>query len=98
MEFADQRVTDYENDDKIPKYLKMKEYKKDDSVIRIKVVERFYRWWIRTSNEFRNAVIPLFGCVFFTLFIYNLSVFLYEKEENVFFFYLIIVKIKSLNS
>ena len=26
VEFADHRVTDYVNDDKIPKYLKMKEY------------------------------------------------------------------------
>jgi hypothetical protein len=56
-------------------------------VIRIKIFERFYRWWIRTGNDFRNAVIPLFGCFFFTVTIYFLSVFLYEREEKVSFIF-----------
>ncbi len=81
VEYADRRVTDYVNDHHIPHHYKEGEYKKDPSVIRIRFLEKGYRWWIRTTNEFRNAVIPIFGCVIFTLVIYNLSVFMYEKEE-----------------
>ena len=82
VEYADRRVTDYVNDHHIPKRLQAGEYQKDPGAIRLPFLERPYRWWIRTTNEFRNAVIPIFGCFIFTLVIYNLSVFMYEKEEN----------------